>query len=98
MSRGSDEAVVRCSTCGGTWMTSARNERRIIAGEVSAIGPCCRRPDVKVDEKHLVFWLRAFGCELKGRTAAQYVKEEGLPAGFREMADDLEDFCRAKGV
>jgi len=32
-----------------------------------------------------------FGADLRGRTASEYVLEEGLPAGLAELVVDLED-------
>lgn len=37
-------------------------------------------------EKHRRYWLRLFGVELRGRTAAQYVQEEGLPPALHDLA------------
>ncbi len=89
--RGSDEATVTCPTCGHGWTTSERNRRRIEAGELHATCKGCKRPALKITESHRRYWLLMFGADLRGRTASEYVLEEGLPAGLAELVVDLED-------
>lgn len=80
-----------CPACGATWTTSERNRRRIEAGELRGTCKGCKRPALKVTEAHRRYWLVKFGAELDGRTASEYVTEEGLPAELAALIEDLED-------
>lgn len=42
-------------------------------------------------EAHRRYWLVKFGAELDGRTATEYVQDEGLPVELRALLKDLED-------
>lgn len=41
---------------------------------------------------HRRYWLLLFGCDLRGRDAAQYVEQEGLPIELSEIVEGLDGF------
>lgn len=72
-------------------MTSERHARRIAAGEFAGTCKGCKRPAIKVTEAHRRYWLLRFGCDLQGRTAAEYVREEGIPVELSAILDEMQD-------
>lgn len=80
------------------WLTSERHARRIGTGEFTGNCDSCKRPPIKITETHLRYWLLLFGANLQGRTAAVYVREEGLPEELVPIAAELVDFMDALGI
>ena len=49
-------------------------------------------------ETHRRYWLLLFGADLRGRTAAVYVQEEGLPEGLAVICDELGEVLRDRAL
>lgn len=91
---------VVCPGCGNAFTTSKRNHHRIVTGEIEGLCGECRRPrpTLCVTETHRRYWLIHFGCDLQGRTAAEYVRQEGLPRELVNLCEAVSGLFDRIGV